>query len=120
MVIQDVADRICQLTSPPTIDENNTGNRGISRTNRSNSLNSGVCLVAILSGPNGIEIIQSLSKGNNNTIFAAYNGIQVSELTNLIFGSNNISTGLPTTATLDSCTCCVIKPHAVKTKQIGN
>ena len=35
------------------------------------------------------------------------------------FSSSLQSSRIPTSATLDSCTCCVIKPHAVKAKAVG-
>ena len=47
-------------------------------------------------------------------IYSASNGVQSGELQTLLLDSP-----LPTTATLDSCTCVVVKPHAVKSKAFG-
>eukprot|EP01034_Spumella_vulgaris_P024377 gene24377-30717_t len=38
------------------------------------------------------------------------------DLFDLLFDNQQV----PTTATLDNCTCCIVKPHAIKAKQLGN
>jgi hypothetical protein len=47
-------------------------------------------------------------------IYNSTNGVQASELQTLLVDSATLST-----ATYDSCTCVIVKPHAVKSKTFG-
>ncbi len=89
---------------------------------KSPQLSEGVSLAMIVSADDGFNKLRDLCKGlrdqfrdASDGLFAATNGIQTSSLHDLLF--DNMQT--PTTATLDNCTCCVVKPHAVKAKQLG-
>lgn len=79
---------------------------------RSNAvLTRGVCLVAVFQAENGCEIMNK-ELGNMTGVIVTTNGSQTTDLLSLLLP-------LKTTSTLDCCTCCVIKPHAVKSKSIG-
>ena len=54
------------------------------------------------------EILQK----NAGAIFAAADGLQSTELQTMLLDA-------PSTATLGSCTCVIVKPHAVKAKTFG-
>jgi hypothetical protein len=47
-------------------------------------------------------------------MYCSTNGVQANELQSLI-----VDASMPSTATFDSCTCVIVKPHAVKAKQFG-
>jgi hypothetical protein len=47
-------------------------------------------------------------------MYCSTNGVQANELQSLI-----VDPSMPSTATFDSCTCVIVKPHAVKAKQFG-
>jgi hypothetical protein len=47
-------------------------------------------------------------------IYNSTNGVQANELQTLLVDSATVST-----ATYDSCTCVIVKPHAVKAKSFG-
>lgn len=88
---------------------------------RGNVLSKGLSLVVCVHGEDGINKLADLSftvqnefgSGENApAIICATTGIQVSEGLELI-------SGLANTSTLDCCTCCIIKPHAVKERNIG-
>jgi nucleoside-diphosphate kinase len=53
---------------------------------------------------------------NHENILFSSNGQQTNELQELLFNSKTV----PSTATLDSSTCVVIKPHAVKSRFVGS
>ena len=57
---------------------------------------------------------QTVFKSFRSEIITSSNERNTSSLVELIFGSSRIST-----ATFDSCTCCIIKPHALKEKVCG-
>jgi nucleoside-diphosphate kinase len=63
---------------------------------------------------NMVRLASSITDKYGAGVFAAADGTQVSELQSLL-----ASNQLPSSVTLDSSTCCVIKPHAVKAKAIG-
>lgn len=81
-------------------------------------LSEGVTLALLLHAEDGYsrvkDIVQRFSSSNNGTIFYASNGLQAADIYSYVFDAN-----LPSTCTLDHCTCCVIKPHAVKARQVG-
>ena len=80
----------------------------------SKELSSGVVLTLVLNGENGFEKVESVGAGykSSGAFFYSDNGQQTSALGDLLAYSR-------TTATLDSCTCCIVKPHAFKSKQLG-
>jgi len=89
---------------------------------RAQALSRGLCLVAYVQGEDGIEILcevaeslrDSFSAGESSpAVVCPQNGTEINEITELIATS-------PPTVTLNSCTCCLIKPHAVKEKSVGN
>mmetsp|Transcript_803 Transcript_803/g.1774 ORF Transcript_803/g.1774 Transcript_803/m.1774 type:complete len:231 (-) Transcript_803:278-970(-) len=78
-------------------------------------LSSGVCLAVVFHGADGFSKVQQIADTFFNTpFFWSGNGQQSSELLGSLLDSP-----MPSTATYDSCTCCVVKPHAVKGKQLG-
>jgi nucleoside-diphosphate kinase len=109
---QDIAERLCQIA-------NISNNR-----NNIDALSKGVCLVMILSGVDApataMDILKSAAPkaGPASSVIAAQNGMQVSELADLVFHGTS-SKAVPNSSTLDCCTCCVVKPHAVKSRNTG-
>ena len=88
---------------------------------KSASLSSGVSCVMIVQGEDGISAISSLVKSLNSSpetggsILTCSDSQQVSKLNDLILQNRNVSNS----STLDNCTCCIIKPHAVKQRNFG-
>lgn len=88
---------------------------------KSNLLIDNVSLVLVVSAEDGFNKLRSLSAAlkeqfrSDDCIFTTTNGIQTSDLFDLLFDAMQV----PSTATLDNCTCCIVKPHAVKAKQLG-
>ena len=79
---------------------------------RSNAvLTRGVCLLAVFQAENGCEIMKK-ELGNMTGVIVTTNGSHTTDLLSLLLP-------LKTTSTLDCCTCCVIKPHSVKSKSVG-
>jgi len=81
----------------------------------------GPCLALHTQGEDGVrkllDVCQRLGgdigfSNQNNFIFCANNGVSYQKLLSIIPSNGD-------TATLDSCTCCIVKPHAVKAKQLG-
>eukprot|EP01041_Mallomonas_annulata_P006073 gene6073-12256_t len=81
----------------------------------------GLCLVLYLHGEDGIGVTANLadnlkidySAGENEpALMCPTNGTEVNELMILL-------EECPSTPTLDNCTCCLIKPHAIKEKNVG-
>jgi len=108
LISQNVADNICQIFEL--------------NPRRATSLTSGVSLVAVLNAEDGFNKLAELSNtiellvGSSDLFFYSNGGTQSSECTTLLFDK------YPTvlnTSTLDNCTCCVIKPHAVKSRNVG-
>lgn len=83
----------------------------------SSVFSSGTCVAIVANAEDGfnklydIEIQISKSYGK---IFISQNNNETSELTSLL-----IDGPISNSCTLDSCTCCIIKPHAVKNKSVG-
>jgi nucleoside-diphosphate kinase len=123
----DVAARICQAAELP-------GN------NRSyaDALSKGVCLVLLMSGAAAPETAaavlkqqgvasapsssssSSSSASSSSAAIATQTGVQTSELADVVFtGARSGGKSVPNSSTLDSCTCCVVKPHAVKARATG-
>lgn len=102
----NVADAVCS-----TFDSNYS-------LRRSQILSSGVSLVMVVQREDGInklgEVVESLNSQYSGDLQAPLSGVHVSALQDLI-----INTNMPNSSTLDSCTCCIIKPHAVKSRQVG-
>lgn len=100
----NTADRICR-----TIDDH---------ARKSIELGEGVALSLLFHGENAFDrfatIVGKFRDQQNVYIAYAKNGIQSSDLQEIVF--NELSSS---TATLDNCTCCIIKPHAVKAKNAG-
>lgn len=100
----NTADRICR-----TIDDH---------PRKSAELGEGVALALLFHGENAFDKFTAIAEKfkDQQSVYIAYakNGIQSSDLQEIIF--NELSAD---TATLDSCTCCIIKPHAVKSKNAG-
>ena len=118
-------------------------NRSATYSNLAAGVNLCVCLhgenaFSKFSDPNS-DIIHAINQiepsALNETLFACDSDQTTGDLTNCIFGgsNNNPNSNSPTpstgqgrsqistnTATFDSCTCCVIKPHAVKSKYFGS
>lgn len=89
---------------------------------RGSVLSKGLSLIVSVHGEDGINRLADLAFSLQNefgagegapAIMCATNGTQVAEGLELVSGLTN-------TSTLDCCTCCIIKPHAVKEKNIGN
>ena len=81
----------------------------------------GPCLVISTQGEDGVrnlfetcqQLGSSLDLSNpEGTIFCASSGVDCQKMQSILPENGD-------TATLDSCTCCIVKPHAVKTKQLG-
>ena len=102
---QDLAANVCQV-----LGEN---------SRKGDALTNGVCLAIMLSGEDGVNSLvssmKSLESKHGNGYFVCRNGMQVAELQSLVFENPR----LPNSSTLDSCTCCIIKPHAVKAREAG-
>lgn len=102
----NLADTICA-----TLDEN---------IRNTSSLSSGLSCVLLLSGENGIQRaadkVTAMNEGRvmGGAIYCSINGQQVASLAEILLNPkvNNSST-------LDSCTCCIVKPHAVKMNDFG-
>jgi nucleoside-diphosphate kinase len=78
-----------------------------------------ICLAILLQGEDSVAKIENVQdyvlKICNSSLIASLQDITITALDDLIFNSHRIST-----ATFDSCTCCIIKPHAVKDRTCGN
>jgi len=74
----------------------------------------GTSLIVVFQSENGCEVMRNTleSYSSPSAILMTGNGVQTTELCDLLLP-------LRGTATLDSCTCCVVKPHAVKGKSVG-
>lgn len=96
----NVADRICHIVEESP--------------RRSADLSDGVALALLFHSDNGFSRTESLLEGKFSGAIYARNGIQSTDLQAIVFDELSSST-----ATLDNCTCCIIKPHAVKAKQVG-
>lgn len=81
----------------------------------------GACLAINTQGEDGVqrlfEMCQSLGEelglpGPASAVFCASSGVACQRLQSIVASGGD-------TATLDSCTCCIVKPHAIKSKQLG-
>lgn len=103
----NVADSLCKL-----LEEN---------PRKSALLSEGVNLALIVNAEDGFTKLAALAKGlrdqfkQADCLFTTSNGIQTSEAFDLLFENPQVGP----TVTLDSCTCCIVKPHAVKAKLLG-
>lgn len=71
-------------------------------------------MVVVFQSENGCDVMREALSGYtaSTSVLTASNGTQTSDLIELLLP-------LRGTATLDSCTCCVVKPHAVKSRAVG-
>jgi nucleoside-diphosphate kinase len=77
----------------------------------------GVSLVLVVGGPDGFNVVSNLAenvKSSLGTFMYTTNGISSSSAQDMLFDPH-----VQDTATLDNCTCCIVKPHAVKAKLVG-
>jgi nucleoside-diphosphate kinase len=87
-------------------------------------LEDGVNLAVYFNGDNTYQVVENILKKFEDqyrlvNLFTA-NANETSQVNSLLFENNSSQfLGLPSTATLDNCTCCVIKPHAVKSRYTG-
>lgn len=102
---QSVADSVCGIFN-------------ISSRAKSNLLSSGVSLVLVSQQEDGInrllDLAEPLMKEYGRDLMVSRSGTDVAALLDVLSTSR-----VPNSSTLDSCTCCVIKPHAVKARQVG-
>ena len=83
-------------------------------------LSEGVTLALLFHAEDGYGRVKDIvTRFSNNSstsgsVFYTSNGLQTSDVGSLVF-----ETDTPSTCTLDHCTCCVIKPHAVKARHVG-
>mmetsp|Transcript_28170 Transcript_28170/g.27014 ORF Transcript_28170/g.27014 Transcript_28170/m.27014 type:complete len:354 (+) Transcript_28170:119-1180(+) len=94
----------------------------ITNSNKSSDiLTRGVSLAISLSGSDAINTVFDCTSQKHGfdpeSVIIGDNGMQVNELTDLIFDGKG---GMKDTATLDNCTCCIIKPHVIKSRNIGD
>ena len=88
---------------------------------KSASLSSGVSCILLVQGEEGIGAMSSLAKSLNSSpetggsILTCSDSLQVAKLNDLLLQNRNVSNS----STLDNCTCCIIKPHAVKQNHFG-
>jgi nucleoside-diphosphate kinase len=84
-------------------------------------LSEGVNLLIVMNGENGFQVIgnviQKFSSQFGISLLHSLNGMQTSAWMNHLFYSQD--TPLPSTVTMDNCTCVIIKPHAVKARVAG-
>jgi len=73
------------------------------------SLTRGTNLVVVFQAENGCDVMKETihREGLGQGVFVATNSTQTSDISTRVLS-------LKSTATFDSCTCCVIRPHAVK------
>lgn len=84
------------------------------------SLSSGVSLILHVTGEDGIARGAALATSmsgpkSGGTILACTSGQQVSAITEILLDNRAVTNS----STLDSCTCCIIKPHAIKSQLFG-
>ncbi len=91
------------------------------------SLTRGTNLVVVFQAEHGCQLMKDLittqmGSENNHGVFIAPTSSQVAEIISPSSKDGEIVDILnaKSTATLDSCTCCVIRPHAVKEGHVGD
>lgn len=97
-----------------------------SSNKRNNFAVNNVALGLLITAADGYSKVQNVInqfQASSQVIYSK-NGMQASELAGLLSLDPNqrlssSATLLPSTCTLDSCTCCIVKPHAVKAKHVG-
>lgn len=74
----------------------------------------GTNLVLVFQSENGCDVMNNIltKEGFTQGVLVAKSAEQTAEI-------NRMFLSLQTTATYDSCTCCIIRPHAVKEKSVG-
>ena len=105
LVPQDVADRVCSIL----------------RLNprRANALTGGdnstaTCLVAVIQGEDGFQRVGEIATNFGGLEFISTSGLESADLSETLLNGR-----LASSVTLDSSTCCIIKPHAMKAKLLG-
>eukprot|EP01038_Epipyxis_sp_PR26KG_P014602 gene14602-19609_t len=81
------------------------------------NLLSGTNLAIAVTGEDGFTTVELTLSGSFSNVLYSRTGLQSSDLMDLLFNNNNKSS--LDSSTLDNCTCCIIKPHILKTKQFG-
>lgn len=84
---------------------------------QASKLQGGVCLTIQVGGPDGFSIASSTAESlmaKHGEFFYTRNGMASSSAHDLLFDPQQQDT-----STLDNCTCCIVKPHSMKRKQLG-
>jgi nucleoside-diphosphate kinase len=106
----NMADKVCGIVDA----EERAGGK------KSAMLSEGVTLALLLHSSDSYGIVASVAnrfqQQERVAIITAKNGLQSSDLQNMLFTGDSANNN---TATLDNCTCCIVKPHAVKSKLVG-
>jgi nucleoside-diphosphate kinase len=87
-----------------------------SRNNGSLQSPNGV-LILVLQGEDGINVVQGVVSqiDRDNALFVSSNEAETNELRSMLLNADSLESNV----TLDSCTCCIVKPHAVRDKLFG-
>jgi nucleoside-diphosphate kinase len=81
----------------------------------------GPCLAIHTQGEDGVRVLFDVCQrlggdldlsNPSGTVFCAASGVDVQKLQSILPAGGD-------TATLDSCTCCIVKPHAIKSRHLG-
>jgi nucleoside-diphosphate kinase len=88
----------------------------ILRTTDARGLLSGgnTTLVVMVQGEDGVQRSLDICSALGCP-FVSSSGIEAADLADALLNTR----GLPTSATMDNCTCCIVKPHAIKAKLLG-
>lgn len=93
------------------------------RLKTSGQLSEGVSLVVVLQADDSYVKTQQILQYFQQYRMIGWmtsNGLQTSELFTYLFqDKQTMNSQFPSTSTLDNCTCCIVKPHAVKARQLG-
>lgn len=81
---------------------------------RASYIMEGTCLIIVIDAEGGFELIESYAAKYNGALLPSTSGVQTQAALDVLEAAR-----LDDTATLDNCTCVVIKPHAVKSKLAG-
>lgn len=74
----------------------------------------GFCLVAVVQGDDGLQRAADLT-APWNCEFISRSGLESADLMDTLLNSGRLASSV----TLDNCTCCIVKPHAIKSKLLG-
>lgn len=98
LVPQDVADRVCAA---------------LKLNSRRSAALENTCLVILVQGEDGLHRASDICS-SFQCEFISKSGLETSDLVEMLLGGRLLSS-----VTLDSSTCCIIKPHAMKAKLTG-